>query len=213
MYLHLQTENKIGDWFLYQDYTIIRIYGYEEQPYRLLAFLTPRIFSLEVLRQRLHSYELHFSSKKQSSNFKVPITIGLFIVKNKATIELIDDIMACFRFTPNVACEYDPLQLISKKKKKQKRGNYEHQGTPEMMQLANKLTLHTDPDREIEMMDLVTTSDPLNDPKGKRKMSIVPLAAIASTSPSPKKLRVFKDPFLQIVDYVDCRLSLMPTPD
>ena len=50
-------------------------------------------------------------------------------------------------------------------------------------------------------MDLVTTSDPLNDPKGKRKMSIVPLAIVASTSPSPKKLRVFKDPFLQIVDY------------
>jgi hypothetical protein len=64
MYLHPETENHIGHWFLYQDYTVIRIYGFEEQPYRLPTFLTPRIFSLEVLRQRLHSDELHFSSKK-----------------------------------------------------------------------------------------------------------------------------------------------------
>ena len=50
MYLHPRIENHIGDWFLYQDYTVIRIYGSEEQPYRLPTFLTPIIFSLEVLR-------------------------------------------------------------------------------------------------------------------------------------------------------------------
>ena len=65
-----------------------------------------------------------------------------------------------------------------------------------MMQLANKLTLHTDPDMDTEMMDLVATSDPLNDPKGKRKVSMVPLETTTSTSPSAKKLKVFKDPFL-----------------
>jgi hypothetical protein len=37
------------------------------------------------------------------------------------------------RFIPDVAYQYDPLQLVFKKKKKQKRGNYEHQGTPQMM--------------------------------------------------------------------------------
>ena len=105
---------------------MLRIYGSEEQPYRLPAFLTPKIFSLEVLRQRPYSYELHFSSKKQTSNFKVPITIGPFTIINKATIDLIDDIMACFRFVPDEACKYDPLQLISNKKKRQKRRNYEH---------------------------------------------------------------------------------------
>lgn len=169
MYLHPQTDNQIGDWFLYQNYTIIKIYGSEEQPYRLPSLLTPRIFSLEVLRQKLHSYELHFSRKKQSSNFKVPITIGTFTVKNKATIELIDDIVACFRFIPDEDCQYGPLQLISKKKKKQRRGNYEHQGTPKMMQLANKLTLHTDPDMETEMMNLIATPNPSTDPKGKKE--------------------------------------------
>ena len=51
------------------------------------------------------------------------------------------------------------------------------------------------------MMDLVTTSDPLTNPKGKRKVSQVPLVTTTSASPSTKKLKVFKDPFLQIVDY------------
>ena len=104
MYLHPQTENQIGDWFLYQDYTVITIYGSEEQPYRLPSFITPKIFSLEVLRQRLHSYKLHFSRKKQTSNFKVPITIGPFIVRNKASIELIDDIMAYVKLVLDEAC-------------------------------------------------------------------------------------------------------------
>jgi hypothetical protein len=81
-------------------------------------------------------------------------------VKNKATIELIDDIMSYFGFASDFACQYDPLHLISKKKKRKKRGNYENQGTPEMEKMANKLTLPTDPNKQREMKDLVTTSDP-----------------------------------------------------
>jgi len=97
-YIHPQTENQIRDWFLYLDYTVIRVYGSEDQTYRIPAFLTPRIYSLVVLRKRLHSDELDFSSKKQTSTFNVPITIGPFIVKNRESIDLIDDIMACFGF-------------------------------------------------------------------------------------------------------------------
>ena len=151
--------------------------------------------------QRLHSNELHFSSKKQTSIFKVPITIGPFTVNRRAAIELIDDIMAFFGFASYFACQYEPLHIISKKKKRQKRGNYENQGTPEMEQMANKLTLPTDPDKQSEMMDLVTTSNPQNDPKGKRKVGQDPTITTTSTSPPAKKLKVFKDIFLQIIDY------------
>ena len=51
--LHLPIEDYVGDWFLFEDYTVIRVYGFEGPPYRLPAFLTPRLFALEVLRQRL----------------------------------------------------------------------------------------------------------------------------------------------------------------
>lgn len=107
-YLHPQTKNQIGDWFLYPEYIVIRVYGSEDQPYRLPSFLTLRIFSLEVLRLRLQSDELHFSRKKQTSTFKVLITIRPFIVKNRAVIAMIGGIMACFGFASDFACQYDP---------------------------------------------------------------------------------------------------------
>ena len=108
---------------MYHDYTVIRVYGCEEPPYKLPVFLTPRIFALEVLRQRLHSDELHFSSKKQTTNLKFPITVGSFTVRNKATIELIDGIMACFSFSTDEAYKYDPFadNFEEEEKAKEKR--------------------------------------------------------------------------------------------
>ena len=145
--LHPPNEDHIWDWFLFQDYTIIWVYGLEEKPYRLPIFLIPHIFGLEVFRKRLHLDELHFSNKKHTSRFKVPITIGPFTVRNKVVVELIDDIMACYGFLEESSFQYGPHHLISKKKKKQKRGNYEHQGTQEMELMANKLTFLSDQEK------------------------------------------------------------------
>ena len=125
-YLHPPTEDQIGDWFLFLEHTIIRVYGFEHPPYRLPTFLTPCVFSLEVLRQRMHSDELHFASKKQTSTFKVPINVRPFIVRNRESIEIIDDIKACIGFFQDFSCQYDPRHIISKKRKMQKMGNYEH---------------------------------------------------------------------------------------
>lgn len=69
-----------------------------------------------------------------------------------------------------------------------------------MEQMENKLTLPSDPDRHNEMMDLATTSTVQTNPKGKRKVRQDPMIT-TTTSPSAKKLKLFKDPFLQIVDY------------
>ena len=92
------------------------------------------------MRQRLHFDKLHFASKKQTSTFIVPITIGPFIVRNKVVMELIDDRMAFYGFLEEPSCQYDHHHLISKRRKKQKRGNYENQGTQEMEVMENKLT-------------------------------------------------------------------------
>ena len=43
-------EERVGDWFLYRGYTVLRVYGFTGQPYRLPSFLTPRIFALEFMR-------------------------------------------------------------------------------------------------------------------------------------------------------------------
>ena len=72
-------EDRVRDWFLYKDFTVLRIYGFTGEPYRLPAFLTPRIFALEYMRQRLHAEEEHFGAFKKSSNIKFPLKVGSFI--------------------------------------------------------------------------------------------------------------------------------------
>lgn len=65
-----------------------------------------------------------------------------------------------------------------------------------MTQLENTLTLHTDPDRETEMMSLITVPNPLSGPKGKRKTGLVPLPKTSSKSSLLKKPRVTESPLL-----------------
>ena len=125
---------------MYKDFTVIRVYGAEKQPYKLPKFLTPRIFGLEILRQRFDSDYVHFTSKNQAGTFKLPVTIGPFTVKNRNATKIIEDIMACFQFEEDIACQYDPLGIIQEKRRKLKQGAYEHTGTERMSKLANKLT-------------------------------------------------------------------------
>ena len=48
--LQLSLYTKIGDWYLFENHTILRIYGFEEETFLLLAFFTPRIYTLEFVR-------------------------------------------------------------------------------------------------------------------------------------------------------------------
>ena len=51
--LQFALDRRMGDWFLLKEHIITRVYGFFHEPYILLAFLTPRIFSLEFIRQKL----------------------------------------------------------------------------------------------------------------------------------------------------------------
>jgi hypothetical protein len=53
--LHPNLENMVGDWVLFMHSTVIWVYGYQEGPYLLPFFLTPRVFSLELIRKRIIS--------------------------------------------------------------------------------------------------------------------------------------------------------------
>ena len=48
--LQFSREKRIGDWFLLEEGIVIRLYGFVYQPYILPGFLTPRVFSLELIR-------------------------------------------------------------------------------------------------------------------------------------------------------------------
>ena len=99
---------------------MIIIYGSEKISYKLPKFLTPRKFALEILRKRLDSDHVHFTSINEAGTFKLPVTVGPFTVKNKNTAKLIEEIMVCFQFEEDIPCQYDPLGIIQEKRKKLK---------------------------------------------------------------------------------------------
>jgi len=110
-------EDRVGDWFLYRDYTMLRIYGLNGQPYRIPSFLTSRIFALEFMRQILLSKEEHFCAFKNSSNIKFPFKVGTFIFKSKGAFVFIEKLLENMDFMKETNVNYDPHQVISLRNK------------------------------------------------------------------------------------------------
>ena len=96
--LQSSSEDRIGDWFLYKDFTISRVYGFTGEPYKLPVFLTPRIFALEFMRARLCAEEEHFGAFKKSSNIKFPVKVGPFIFKNKSAFMIVEKLLEIMDF-------------------------------------------------------------------------------------------------------------------
>jgi hypothetical protein len=63
--LHLSESAKIGDWYLYQNHSEIRVYGSELAPYKLPRYIPVRVFALEYIRKSMNSDDIHFVSFKK----------------------------------------------------------------------------------------------------------------------------------------------------
>ena len=74
---------KVGDWFLLNEHTIIRVYDFFHQPYMLPAFLTPIMFSLEFITKKLTVENEHFINFRKAYEIKFSLKVGPFIIKNK----------------------------------------------------------------------------------------------------------------------------------
>ena len=109
-------EDRVRDWFLFKDSTVLRIYGFTREPYKLPAFITPKIFALEFMRQRLHSEEEHFGAFKKSSNIKFPLKVGSFIFKSKGALVFIEKLLGSMEFQKEPRVNYDPHHIISLRK-------------------------------------------------------------------------------------------------
>ena len=73
----------MGDWYLYEKHTELRIFGTNLLPYKLPKFLTIRVFDLEYLRQVLNFDAINFLASKKKTQFKIKSQIGPFIVNNR----------------------------------------------------------------------------------------------------------------------------------
>ena len=106
-------KKRISDWFLFEQGTMIMLYGFVHQPYLLPAILNPRIFSLELIRQRLIVEIEHFLNFKKTTEIEFPWAVGPFIIKNKATLPMIKILLKEMGFLTEAAINYDPHHIIS----------------------------------------------------------------------------------------------------
>ena len=118
---------------------MLRIYGFTGHPYKLPAFLTPRIFALEFMRQRLQSEEEHFSAFKKSSNIKFPLKVGTFIFKSKGALDFIEKLLESLDFQKELRVNYDPHHVISLRKQANKNKPFDHQSVEGLAKTANLL--------------------------------------------------------------------------
>ena len=68
---------------------MIRLYGFVHHPYLFPAFLTHRVFSMELIRQKLVLETEHFLNFRNSIKIKYPWVVGPFIIKNKDDLPMI----------------------------------------------------------------------------------------------------------------------------
>ena len=88
----------IGHWFYYKDSTLLRVYGFEGEPYKLLKFLTRRVFVFEFLRKILSVENEIFIKHKKVSLTKFKFTLEPFVVEYVHVITDIDQIMKSMNF-------------------------------------------------------------------------------------------------------------------
>jgi len=117
-------ENSMGDWMFFTQSTVIWVYGCQEGPHLLPVFLTPNIFGLEFIRQRIISETEHFLKAHKTSNLKFLFMVGPFVVKRKSCLPQIQSKLNEFGFTQLQGRIYDPHQVISKRILASRQGPY-----------------------------------------------------------------------------------------
>ena len=98
----------IGDWFLLEFETIIRLYGFVHQPYILPTFLKTKTFYSEFLSQRLTFETENFLNFRKSLDIKFPWDEGPYVVKSRDALLIIDSLLKSMGFSLGTVVNYDP---------------------------------------------------------------------------------------------------------
>jgi len=88
--LQLSKQYKLGDWYLYQNHTEIRIYGCELPPYKIPKYLPMRLFALEYYRQMINSDDVHFVRTKKKAQMRTKYHLDPFICNSREAGKEVD---------------------------------------------------------------------------------------------------------------------------
>ena len=114
--LHHNPVETVGDWFCFENYTLIRVYGLEGEPFRIPKFTSRRLFSLESLRKRLVAENDNFVKHKKASSMKFVFTLEPFVVKSIFVVAAIDQIIRSMSFDTDKSLRYDPRGIMHQRR-------------------------------------------------------------------------------------------------
>jgi hypothetical protein len=92
--LQLSPDIRVGYWYVFEHYIEIRIYGCQLAPFRLPVFMTPNIFAIAYIMQRLNFDEIHFVPNKYKVTFKLKKEVGPFILNTRSTLQVTTKILS-----------------------------------------------------------------------------------------------------------------------
>jgi hypothetical protein len=124
--LQLSSDKRLEDYYIFEHYTEIRVYGFQLSPFHLHVFLTPGIFSLEYVRQILNSDEIHFVPNKYKVTFKLKNEVGNFIVNTRTTLKVTTNMFSSLGLQQGEPWNYDPRGIISSKIISHGKSPYQH---------------------------------------------------------------------------------------
>ena len=79
------------------------------------------------MRHKLIVGNAHFLSFRKASEIKFPLKVGPFIIKNKASLPLVEGLLQDMNFMKATKINYDPHHIISQRRKQNKNKSFEHQ--------------------------------------------------------------------------------------
>jgi len=138
--LQLSKVYNIGDWYFYQNYTVIRIYGCELPPYRLPKYVPMRLFALEYFRQFGNADVKNFSGKGKKAQLKVKNQLGHFVLnKREEGWQEADRMLESLGLkTSFLSKPYDPNHFVTLRRVKYRLSSYDNVSLPHIEQYANQ---------------------------------------------------------------------------
>ena len=118
-------------------YSIIRVYGFSSTPFMLPFYLTPSVFTLELIRQSIFAGEEHFTAHRKDSWIKYPINFKPFVLKNPTTLPMVEKVLKAMKFQVTHAWNYDSKGIISHRRVQVQRSAFIHSMIPDVSEEEN----------------------------------------------------------------------------
>lgn len=130
-------QGPVGDWLCFGDYTLLRVYGFEGESFRLPKFIGKRLFALEFLRQRLVAENDNFIKHKKTFALKFVFTMEPFVVKSVLAANILDQVLKSMGFESDKALRYDPKGVMNQRRMEASFRGYEAKQDEVFAALAN----------------------------------------------------------------------------